>query len=1539
MKNSIALPSFLTIFMLASPAGYAQYDEPVVSDRLTAQYDQAVYKPQQEDATARSVSISAMAVPVDPIDPGDGSGGGSGGDSGGAEPQWAYENMNARMNIQPGVSEHTTDLLGDRIDSNTGGLGFSNTDIAIPGNFQLPVALKRRFKGIRYAHYNALDVGDWMIDIPHIYTTLVKNQTRYSGEWGQGRECSGSLNPGEIAYYGDTYMNYDYWSGDRLAVPGRVNELLLENSGTYTSQVSHPKVTQSGWRISCAYNPSTGGELFIAQAPNGDKYTFSQLRLIGTEYLDKGTKPIPRYHAFMLATKVEDVHGNSVSYQYDAQGQLSRIEASDGRAIDLAYDSNGRLLTASVGQRDWRYRYSGDSLSEVIRPDGKSWSYDVYEMGLKRPSSQWHCNQTADTDTFQISVTHPDGLKGEFTLGEQRFGRANVVSLSRQGTQLNGICFIGLSLKEKRLSGPGLTSDLVWSYRYSGRKGYFNTASPGSAEQLSGPAPSGVNIAQTRRTKITRPDGAVDYLFYNRNFASVFDNKLIAKQTVASNGTTLLEERIFSYQQGRLVGRTQQMLDNLNDDEYQARLTQKKIDRQLSSNDVYITQYSDFTLLGSPQLEVQSGNAGTRRIERTYRQIPSRWLLDLPAQTSVGGVSDTHRNYSAYGDVISVTRNGVTDEYAYSNGLMTQHTSPRGTVTSYHNYYRGVPRRITTPDGSEYRSVNSYGDITAYTNRIGAQTTYRYDTLGRLTSTTPALGETTSISYGNNQYTVTNGQHRKNYRLDGLNRLLLLTDTDLSNGNKRYQRWRYHKNGQLEFRSVLSGSSSSSYGIRFEYDGLGRLTAQSDPYGTTSWQYLSNHRVRKTDARNYQSISYLEGYTSPADAMRVRIDSPSSSGTVTTVINHDAAGRVQYVSQGGQRIDYRYDNDFSDYVVSEEYPAFTINYTRDAAGNMTQRWINSGSRTNYVYDHNNQLLKINYPDSTADVRFTYREDGLMTSALNGVGNWRYQYNAIGQLTQSQLYYSGVDYSFNYSYNSAQHISALSYPGGYSVSYSPDGRGQATRAGSLVTSLQRHANGSITRLNYGNGLTAYRLLDTPGLRPAALQVKNGSAFKLRKTYSYDAVGNVTAIDDGVQSGYDVRNVQYDGLNRLLSVYSPSFGSIGYAYDKRGNITRLTQAGQAQSYHYTSDDLLSSVSGAVSRTYRYDSAGRVTDNGQINMSYNAADQMVAAGTAHYQYDAHGHRLSKPSGDTTRLTIYSRDGQLLMTRQSAKNTYKVLLDGKSVAQTGHGGTRYFHHDALGSVVGESTASGSLKRQHYRPFGLQVDAYSSPNEQGYTGHVHDDTGLVYMQARYYDPVIGRFYSNDPVGFTGDITTFNRYSYVGNNPYTYTDPTGTTRWKVNLGLKAVGITGGAFSIGASFDDETFEISFSAGASVRAGGEVGTDISFTTEKSSYKGNAASAKATADVSLGLGEETAKYEGEYSTYSGGKHGGGLESALKIDSNGVNLDPNLGVSVGVGGHGEVNISIPDTINNVTHAINSAAKAASEAVDRCMANHGSTC
>lgn len=117
------------------------------------------------------------------------------------------------------------------------------------------------------------------------------------------------------------------------------------------------------------------------------------------------------------------------------------------------------------------------------------------------------------------------------------------------------------------------------------------------------------------------------------------------------------------------------------------------------------------------------------------------------------------------------------------------------------------------------------------------------------------------------------------------------------------------------------------------------------------------------------------------------------------------------------------------------------------------------------------------------------------------------------------------------------------------------------------------------------------------------------------------------------------------------------------------------------------------------------------------------------------------------------------------------------------------FHHHDLLGSPVMVSDHKGRvLWYENTKPYGESLGKKSSSglghldntvNEAasnlGYTGHTVDSsTGLVYMKARHYDPVIGRFYSNDPVGFkASNPVMFNRYAYANNNPYTFVDPDG----------------------------------------------------------------------------------------------------------------------------------------------------------------------
>lgn len=118
-------------------------------------------------------------------------------------------------------------------------------------------------------------------------------------------------------------------------------------------------------------------------------------------------------------------------------------------------------------------------------------------------------------------------------------------------------------------------------------------------------------------------------------------------------------------------------------------------------------------------------------------------------------------------------------------------------------------------------------------------------------------------------------------------------------------------------------------------------------------------------------------------------------------------------------------------------------------------------------------------------------------------------------------------------------------------------------------------------------------------------------------------------------------------------------------------------------------------------------------------------------------------------------------------------MLMLGTAHAQPGK--VTYVYTDPQGTPLAEADANGNITATFdYKPYGSQ--ALGTPSAgPGYTGHINDpDTGLVYMQARYYDPVTERFLSIDPVGPSpGELFNFNRYDYSNNNPINHTDPDG----------------------------------------------------------------------------------------------------------------------------------------------------------------------
>jgi RHS repeat-associated protein len=111
----------------------------------------------------------------------------------------------------------------------------------------------------------------------------------------------------------------------------------------------------------------------------------------------------------------------------------------------------------------------------------------------------------------------------------------------------------------------------------------------------------------------------------------------------------------------------------------------------------------------------------------------------------------------------------------------------------------------------------------------------------------------------------------------------------------------------------------------------------------------------------------------------------------------------------------------------------------------------------------------------------------------------------------------------------------------------------------------------------------------------------------------------------------------------------------------------------------------------------------------------------------------------------------------------------------------TRYVHRDHITSITGLVDTNG-IERLSYDAFGLRRDAVdwigppaaAATEERGFTGHEHlDRVGLIHMNGRVYDPILGRMTSADPMLNGKDSQSYNAYTYAGNNPLRYRDPSG----------------------------------------------------------------------------------------------------------------------------------------------------------------------
>ncbi|HAW76337.1 MAG TPA: hypothetical protein DCW74_11455 [Alteromonas australica] len=451
--------------------------------------------------------------------------------------------------------------------------------------------------------------------------------------------------------------------------------------------------------------------------------------------------------------------------------------------------------------------------------------------------------------------------------------------------------------------------------------------------------------------------------------------------------------------------------------------------------------------------------------------------------------------------------------------------------------------------------------------------------------------------------------------------------------------------------------------------------------------------------------------------------------------------------------------------------------------------VATAEKTTFTYDNLGNVRTVSYGDGTDDKVYTYDKNSNLTSLEYGDVIRNYTYNDLNLVESERLRVDGFDWTISYLYDNHGNRKNVVYPGGGSLWYQPNALGQPQRVGVFATSISFHPNGLYKSVTLKNGCVNTQTLHTSGY-PNIQRSLCGTSNIVYNQYSYDGNGNITFWDDKQSNTYDLR-LTYDGLDRLDNIRNGNNSLIGdLNYDSLGNIEKFDSIAGTINYTYDANERLYSTSGMRAYTFTYDDRGNVEDNGFDSFTYNLANEMRSASGNSYVYDGHGKRVKAVDSEGTRYSMYSLSGQLLYERINGAYRQNYYLGSQLIAHQGAGEQTFIHPDILGTTAGKTNSDGGLiKPLRYAPFGLEwgkTNASSGEDEIGYTGHKHDKSiGLTYMQARYYDPVIGRFYSNDPVDVfghaqleaeTGFVHGFNRYSYVGNNPYKYTDPTGECR-------------------------------------------------------------------------------------------------------------------------------------------------------------------
>jgi RHS repeat-associated protein len=778
---------------------------------------------------------------------------------------------------------------------------------------------------------------------------------------------------------------------------------------------------------------------------------------------------------------------------------------------------------------------------------------------------------------------------------------------------------------------------------------------------------------------------------------------------------------------------------------------------------------------------------------------------------------ETDTTYDGFGNKLSVTVSGVdiatrasSSAFDAKGQFATSNTNALGQSESFQYDARfGKPTSHTGPNGlTTTWSYDGFGRKILEVRADGTQTKWTYQFCSGVNGGTATCVSGASYLIQETPYAAdgatVNGPTATVY-LDSLDREVA-RETQGFDGSTVRATKTYDALGRVTQTSrpfFVSGGTPQL--TTFTYDALGRVVTQTAPDGSVSQTAYHGLSVTGTNALN-QTRTVVKNSQS-------KVVSVTDALGKTMTYAYDAVGNmVQTTDAVGNVVSATYDLR-GRRVASSDPDLGSWSYNYNTLGLLVGQTDAKNQTVSLTYDKLDRVVQRVEPDMTSVWVYDTAANGIgklaSSSITAGSGNGfgrAFSYDSLGRATQVATTVDGATYTMGATYDANSRLTKVSYPSGFTARYGYNSLGFANQLSDDATGQTRwtanamDAEGHLTQTTAGNGLVTTRGFDSKTGRLLSIGTGSSSAVQ-NLSYTYDLLGNALSRSDANTSLSE--SFGYDALNRLTSStvnLSPTPLSKSFTYDPIGNLTSKSDVG---TYTYPTPGspqphaVMSVSGGSISATFAYDADGNQTSGlgrSIVYTSYNKPSSITqGTRTISFLDDTEHQRFKQitPEGTTLYIAAFGVLAELNNPGPSAKWTDYLSVGnakvGMRVLQTASEtlSTRYFHTDHLGSIsVITDENSVVVERLSYDAWGKRrfpngtddpTGSITSQTTRGFTGEEElSVSGLVHLNGRVYDPFLARFTSADPMTESPfDPQDWNRYSYVGNDPLTFTDPTG----------------------------------------------------------------------------------------------------------------------------------------------------------------------